>query len=202
MNLHHLITTAHAQKIQAAVTRLDSEHLMDADLRDMARDLEVIIGEMADVDLDKITDDALNTSQPFTLFWDMNSGGGQKEEWSLIYIEADEDTACRIFYGRFGHSPHRVSCTCCGPDYSVTESSSFEQASGFHRNCDYDRETQQFVEKEKPASTLLKTTYALITPEQHREDRNVLVITAEEIAANPQWDTGDQIPDQGYVWVD
>ena len=27
----------------------------------------------------------------WTLFWDMHSGGGSKEKWTMIYIEAPED---------------------------------------------------------------------------------------------------------------
>lgn len=57
----------------------------------------------------------------YTLFWDMNSGGEQKEKWSKIIIEAPEEEAKIIFYNRFGHSPDRVTCTCCGEDYSTSE---------------------------------------------------------------------------------
>lgn len=72
----------------------------------------------------------------WTLFWDMHSGGGLKEApYSKIYIEAPEDEARVIFYNRFGHNPERVSCTCCGDDYSIDESSTFKLASGYHRNC-------------------------------------------------------------------
>lgn len=52
---------------------------------------------------------------------DMHSGGGQKLDFSILYIEAPEDEAIGVFYNRFGRNPHRVTCTCCGPDYSVRE---------------------------------------------------------------------------------
>ena len=57
----------------------------------------------------------------WTQFWDMHSGGSLKEQWQYIYIEAPEDEARVIFYNRFDHSPDRVTCTCCGEDYSVSE---------------------------------------------------------------------------------
>jgi len=57
----------------------------------------------------------------WTRFYDMHSGGGAKEKWELIFIEAPEDEAISIFYNRFGHNPNRVSCTCCGADYSIYE---------------------------------------------------------------------------------
>lgn len=72
---------------------------------------------------------------PWTLFWDMCSGGVSKEKWDYIYIEAPEAEASVIFYNRFGHSPDQVSCPCCGSDYSVSESPTFADASAYHRNC-------------------------------------------------------------------
>jgi hypothetical protein len=57
----------------------------------------------------------------FTCFYDMHSGGSSKEEWSVIYIELPEEQACVYFQNRFGHNPRRVSCTCCGSDYSIWE---------------------------------------------------------------------------------
>ncbi len=75
----------------------------------------------------------------WTLFWDMHSGGGSKEDFDKIYIEAPQDEAVTIFYNRFGHNPHRVSCTCCGEDYSVSESETLAQASGYHRRCAYEK---------------------------------------------------------------
>lgn len=71
----------------------------------------------------------------WTQFLDMHSGGGQKEKFSHCYIEAPENEAKVIFYNRFGHSPERVSCTCCGEDYSISESETLEQASGYQRGC-------------------------------------------------------------------
>jgi len=66
---------------------------------------------------------------------DMHSGGGTKEAWEYIYIEAPEEEAKLIFYNMFGHSPERVSCTCCGEDYSISDYPSLKGASAYDRNC-------------------------------------------------------------------
>jgi hypothetical protein len=71
---------------------------------------------------------------PWTKFWDMYSGGSQKEDWAICFIEAPIEEACVVFYNRFGHSPHRVSCTCCGDDYAVTQYETLEEAQESHKN--------------------------------------------------------------------
>jgi hypothetical protein len=73
----------------------------------------------------------------WTEFIDMHSGGGQKEGFSHCFIEAPENEAKVIFYNRFGHNPERVTCTCCGGDYSIIEYETLEQATAYERNCEY-----------------------------------------------------------------
>lgn len=74
----------------------------------------------------------------WTRFMDMHSGGSQKEEaFSHLLIEASEDEAKRVFYARFGHNPERVTCTCCGEDYSIDEHLSVEAATAYDRGCPY-----------------------------------------------------------------
>jgi hypothetical protein len=74
----------------------------------------------------------------YTRFMDMHSGGGTKEApYDKIFIEAPEEEAKVIFYNRFGHSPDRVTCTCCGEDYSITEGESLAELSAYDRNCAY-----------------------------------------------------------------
>lgn len=73
----------------------------------------------------------------WTQFMDMYSGGGSKLEWNYIYIEAPIDKAKIIFQNKFGRNPEKVTCTCCGADYSINESESLEQATGYERNCRY-----------------------------------------------------------------
>ena len=69
----------------------------------------------------------------WTQFWDMHSGGGQKLEWSQIFIEAPEAEAISVFYSRFERNPNRVSCTCCGEDYAIHERETLEQATEYER---------------------------------------------------------------------
>jgi hypothetical protein len=92
-----------------------------------------------------MTESGLTTIK-WTQFHDMNSGGGHKEDWGQIFIEAPEEKAKAIFYLRFGHNPDRVSCTCCGSDYSIDEHDSLQQATGYYRNCQYVR-GQGYIEE-------------------------------------------------------
>lgn len=118
----------------------------------------------------------------WTQFWDMHSGGGTKEApYDKIYIEAPEAEACVIFYNRFGHSPARVTCTCCGEDYSTTEYKTLDEATAYQRND----KGQGFG----PRMTLA----------QYRRLKHVLVIPKREIKASER--RGD-VPRQGYVWQD
>lgn len=131
----------------------------------------------------------------WTRFMDMHSGGGLKENWQYIYIEAPYDEACSVFYSRFGHSPHRVTCTCCGPDYSVDESEDLAQATGYNRNCAYDSDAKKYIEKlRKPA---YGGTY--MTVEEYLQHNDVKLIRKEEIEPHEK---RAEIPEQGYVWVD
>lgn len=115
----------------------------------------------------------------FTQFWDMHSGGGTKQKpYEMIYIEAPIDEACVIFYNRFGHNPHRITCTCCGNDYSVTEYETLEEAT------DYQREDYRTKDKQ-PLDEYVKKP-------------DVLVIYANEI--QPHERVGE-LPEQGYVWI-
>lgn len=73
-----------------------------------------------------------------TLFWDMHSGGGTKvHPYDKIYIEAPMEQAIEIFKEKFGRDPSNVTCSCCGEDYSVDEHDSLEEASAYHRGCDW-----------------------------------------------------------------
>ena len=133
----------------------------------------------------------------WTEFWDMHSGGGAKEKWENIYIEAGIEDAKTIFYNRFGHNPDRVTCTCCGPDYSISESADLAQASGFQRGCKWEGEASddaKYVEEQNPH--LYLKTYMTLEDFKNKED--VLVIPASEITAR---DSIGEVPQQGYVWM-
>lgn len=72
----------------------------------------------------------------WTHFYDMSSGGSQKEEYNHIFIEASQKEAEIIFYNYFGHSPYNVSCSCCGSDYSVSESDTLEKITKYYNKYD------------------------------------------------------------------
>lgn len=122
----------------------------------------------------------------WTLFWDMHSGGDQKEEFSKIYIEAPIDEAKVVFYNRFGHNPERVTCTCCGEDYSIDESKTLEEASAYHRGCKWSetgyRENGKFY----------------VSVEEYSHNPDVCIIYSTDIKPSERY--GD-IPQQGFIWV-
>lgn len=125
----------------------------------------------------------------FTRFMDMHSGGRTKEEpYEYIYIEAGEQEAKRVFYNRFGHNPERVTCTCCGDDYSISESESLELASAFDRGCEYDMSIRDY-----------DTTTAKVSLDDYVQRPDVLVIRESDI--KPDERIGE-VPVQGYVWSD
>lgn len=125
----------------------------------------------------------------FTHFCDMHSGGSQKEQWAHIFIEASEDEAKVIFYNRFGHNPERVTCTCCGDDYSIHENENLQQATAYYRGCTF--EGKSYVERQN------KEYRDYQTLEQYLASGDVLVIYAADI--KPDERIGE-VPEQGYVW--
>jgi hypothetical protein len=129
----------------------------------------------------------------WTQFWDMHSGGGSKEKWEHIYINAPEKEAKIIFYNRFGHNPDRITCTCCGNDYSISEGESLAQMTAFHRGCDY--VAGEYVEV---PDTKYDENKKLITLEDYLKSKDVHVIYDKDIS--PQERIGE-VPEQGYVWV-
>lgn len=132
----------------------------------------------------------------WTHFWDMHSGGGTKEEpYNHIYIEAKEEEAKIIFYNRFGHNPDRVSCTCCGGDYSISEEELLEQITAFHRGCNYDETTKKYGEESDKGHSFHE--YQTLT--NYVKGKDVLIIFKDSIKEDER--VGD-IPDQGYIWVD
>jgi len=123
----------------------------------------------------------------WTRFMDMHSGGGNKEgDCEYIYIEAAEEAAKFIFYNRFGHNPERVTCTCCGDDYSISDAETLEMVSAYDRGCEYPKGSNGYD---------LGTAKVSIADYSARED--VLVIPAAEI--KPEEKLG-VVPEQGYVW--
>lgn len=161
----------------------------------------------------------------WTHFWDMYSGGRAKEKWEHIFIEAPTAEARVIFYNRFGHNPDRVTCTCCGGDYSVSEAPSLEEGTAYHRGCLYayfdasgaevPRQkawvsgkgllpgcSSRYVERADPEreefSPYIPLEVAIDTG-RFGERSGLLVIRADEI--KPEERSGEA-PEQGYVWKD
>lgn len=129
----------------------------------------------------------------WTRFMDMHSGGGLKEPpYSKILIEAPEHEARSVFFARFGHSASRVTCTCCGEDYSVSESETLEQATGYDRGCRCEGDT--YLE-EPDRGRFAHGPYRTLT--DYLTDPDVLVIRADEIRDEERATT---VPEQGYVW--
>ena len=131
----------------------------------------------------------------WTSFWDMHSGGSTKEKpYEIIYIEAPAAEAKIIFYNKFGHNPERVSCTCCGEDYSISERISLDQATAYHRNCRYDEKINGYVEEPDLYSG---GNGKIMTVAEYLKEKDVLVIYAKDIKDSERH--GD-IPEQGYIW--
>jgi hypothetical protein len=130
----------------------------------------------------------------WTRFMDMHSGGGSKEAWEYIYIEACEEQAKVIFYNRFGHNPERVTCTCCGDDYSISESETLEKATAYERGCRWDDKENGYVDE--PDNERSYRAYRTVA--QYKQDKSVLFIYEAEIKAEER--EGD-VPEEGYVWV-
>lgn len=147
---------------------------------------------------------------------DIHSGGGQKLDWAYIFIEAPEREAAIIFQNRFGRNPHRVTCTCCGKDYSLTESSDLAQATAFERGCDSEytdeqgnvysdddwyklpiekRRTLKFRYVERAATKYHWRSYK--TLDEYLKSTEVLVIPSSEI--KPEERSGE-LHEEGYVW--
>lgn len=159
----------------------------------------------------------------WTHFCDMNSGGGTKEEpYDHIYIEAPRDEARLIFYNRFGHDPERISCTCCGEDYSIVEQKSLRQLTGFHRGCRYletprgkdgsytrpkdpQFEDHYYLEEgeDPPKGYKLDGSFPkmrkYMTLEKYLKQKNVLVIYEQDIK---QHERVGEIPESGWVYKD
>lgn len=136
----------------------------------------------------------------WTLFWDMCSGGSQKESFGLCFIEAPLDEATVVFYKRFGHNPERITCTCCGEDYSISEGESLEELSGFHRGCVYSNKRKRWLERgEQDTDGPLRGTGDYRTVAEFEAEDDVEIIRAAGIL--PEERTGE-VPEQGYIWKD
>lgn len=131
----------------------------------------------------------------WTRFMDMHSGGGQKEKWGHIFIEAPKEEAIKIFYNRFKHNPNRVTCTCCGEDYSISSAETLEKITAFDRNCAWSEDGRTPIEQQNTKFSLGK----YMTIDEYRTLEDILIITKEEIGEDEKQ---GEVPEQGYVWKD
>jgi hypothetical protein len=147
----------------------------------------------------------------WTRFMDMHSGGRQKEACEYIHIEAPQTEATVIFYNMFGHNPERISCSCCGPDYSIHTYPTLEDATAYDRGCEYIREDvdrgSQFrqVERdevipdgwryEQPDAERRFTRYQTLPEYLLNNGSFVRVIRAEDIKAADRYGV---VPFQGH----
>lgn len=144
----------------------------------------------------------------WTRFMDMSSGGGRKEDFSKIYIEAPEEEAKIIFYNRFGHNPERVSCSCCGEDYSISEDETLEQSTGYDRGCDYaDGQYHERPSTERFRSDTYIPLNDYIAAGQDQNGWKLVSGRHEPVAFIFAKDITDEerrgtLPRQGLVWVD
>lgn len=126
---------------------------------------------------------------------DMHSGGGRKEKFEYLYVELPEKDALVFFQNRFGHNPERVTCTCCGSDYSTDENPTLEKASAYDRNCRWDEVVKGYVEE----PDCRYGNKELISLEEYLKREDVKVIRRDEIKDE---ELEGELRSQGYVWVD
>ena len=157
----------------------------------------------------------MNTKSTWTHFWDMSSGGSRKEKFKHCFIEAPEEEAKIIFYNRFGHNPERVSCTCCGEDYAISQEDDLLALTAYQRGCRsaYFKDGVELSESEstwdirkndssitwsyieEAETTKYSKTY--IALEDYMKSDDTCFIFANEIKDEER--IGD-VPEQGYIW--
>jgi hypothetical protein len=126
---------------------------------------------------------------------DMHSGGGSKEDYDMIYIEAPQDVAEIVFYNRFGHNPNNVGCSCCGENYSISEEENLEQLTAYERNCEYDDATRKYIEV---ARTSVYYKWEHVSLEDYLTQEEVLIIYAHEIQDH---ETRGSMKRKGWVYL-
>mgnify|MGYP003526339195 CR=1 FL=1 len=57
----------------------------------------------------------------YTIFYDMSSGGSEKESFSKLAVKLPEKEAREWFEKTYNRDPDNVTCECCGEDYAVYE---------------------------------------------------------------------------------
>lgn len=128
----------------------------------------------------------------WTHFWDMHSGGRTKiEPYNHIFIELPEKEAISAFYSRFNRNPNRITCTCCGSDYSISEYDSLERATSFFRNVEIQEDGT-----EKPRNNYFGNGKPR-TMDELKAEKDFLFICEEDARKE---DTTYEPPEEGWVW--
>lgn len=136
---------------------------------------------------------------PWTIFWDMHSGGSLKTPYHYILIQAGEDDATAIFGALFDQNPNSVACNCCGQNYCVSEYENFTAATGFHRALAYDKDKGGYIEGEGQIR-YDKTVATPIPAIVFANEKDVCVIFASEIAPDDR--SPSNVPDAYYDYSD
>ena len=119
----------------------------------------------------------------WTRFDDCHSGGGTKlGDLEVIFIQEKEEVARVVFYNRFGRNADKVTCTCCGPDYSVSEK---DNLGDFH---EFGKNTQRRVDALECEE--LGISY---------QDDEMLIIPDCDVKDDERF---GEVREQGYVWVE
>jgi len=117
----------------------------------------------------------------------------------------------------------RVSCTCCGEDYSISSAEDFAQISGYHRGCQtlvhktyrsgqnkglvkpIPKSMQRYYEeREKPpkgwefdTKRIFNNKYKTVLA--YKRQKDVLVLSRHKIKSSER---AGEVPNEGYVWVE
>lgn len=117
----------------------------------------------------------------WTQFMDMHSGGGSKEKWENIFIEAPEEEA-KI----------------------ISEFKTLAEATAYARNCEYsdrgyvEKQCQRNMEIRERRDTPDSNPWGLYIPlAKYKKQRDVLVIPRKTIKASERKGV---LPQGGYVW--
>lgn len=120
----------------------------------------------------------------WTHFYDMHSGGGQKTNYSSIFVELPEEEAIEYFVNRFGHHPYDIACHCCGENYSLSEYGTLREATSYYRSCAYDNGStieEPNLDLMRYGATEAECRSRYKTLDEYVQLDDILVVHAEEL---------------------
>jgi len=124
----------------------------------------------------------------WTKFDDCHSGGGLKEKYEYIFIEAaSEPIAIEKFKHLFQRDPHHTTCTCCGPDYWIESADTLLELTGYMRGCKSIGELYLDEPAEPdPQAPEFHKYHEYQTPEQFAARSDVLIVSMSGQLTNQQ----------------